>query len=265
VTTLKSTEINLQQIISFIEGNLYDYWFALRNNKGCQYIDQPNEKWISLSYTNRVLYTSFSTDVELNLFIEKLKKTKRDWIYIIGPSSRPCHQIEIIKRTEGFYHLRDWAGMALELSKLKRGEIDNLLHIEKIDNLKDFETWVDVYAEGFNIDPSLKQGIFENFGQHLVNENSPVHFYLGFYNGCPAATTAIHYKDSIVGIYKVATRPGLRRKGIASSILQNILEESMVKGYKWAVLHATEEGYYAYKKLGFETYCQFHVYLLKGL
>jgi hypothetical protein len=65
--------------------------------KGANTLTSLNEKWISLSYTNRVLHTSFSTDVELKLYIEKLKKTKKDWIYSIGPSSRPHYQVEIIK------------------------------------------------------------------------------------------------------------------------------------------------------------------------
>jgi len=162
-----------QQVISYIENSLYDYWFALRNNKGCQYIDQPNEKWISLSYTNRVLHTSFSTDVELKLYIEKLKKTKKDWIYIISPSSRPQNQKEVILQTEGFQHRMDWAGMALELTKLKKRKMNDLLDIKKIENLEDFKTWVDLYVEGFNIDSSLKQGIYENYGKHLLNGSSP--------------------------------------------------------------------------------------------
>lgn len=257
---------NSKLVISYIENSLYDYGFAFRHNKGCQYNNQPNEKWISLSYTNRVLYTKFSTVEELNLYLEKLKKTKKEWLYIIGPSSRPKNQKEVIQQTEGFQHIMDWAGMALELTKLGKRKMNDLLDVKKVETLEEFKTWVDLYIEGFNMASSLKPEIHENYGQLLLTNTSPVQFYLGYYDGQPAVTTALHYNndDKTVGVFEVATRPSLRRRGLASSVLQYLLEASLIQGYKWAVLHATEAGFSTYKKLGFETYCQFHVYSLQG-
>ncbi|BCU81852.1 hypothetical protein JIR001_16350 [Polycladomyces abyssicola] len=62
------------------------------------------------------------------------------------------------------------------------------------------------------MDSSLKQGIFDHYGQHLLNDTSPVQFYLGFYDGQPAVTTALYYNDIVVGVYDVATLPLMRKR-----------------------------------------------------
>ena len=53
----------------------------------------------------------------------------------------------------------------------------------------------------------------------------------------------------LVNIYTV---PAFRRKGISSAVLTKLMEEARTLGTHMFELHATEEGAFVYKKLGFE-------------
>jgi len=68
----------------------------------------------------------------------------------------------------------------------------------------------------------------------------------------------------VAGIYNVGTVPEARGKGIGAAITLAPLLEARSRGYKIAILHASELGYSVYRRLGFQDYCQMNIYVWMG-
>ncbi|MCC6614792.1 MAG: GNAT family N-acetyltransferase [Anaerolineae bacterium] len=66
------------------------------------------------------------------------------------------------------------------------------------------------------------------------------------------------YRAHVMNIY---TEPSYRRRGLARSIMQAIIGWCAEQGIKTITLHASEEGYLLYTKLGFERTNEMHLIL----
>jgi len=96
---------------------------------------------------------------------------------------------------------------------------------------------------------------YKNYFTNLGIENHlNFQFYLGIYNEKPVSSLILFEGSDAAGVYYVSTLPEARRKGIAADMTTKILYDAKNKGYEICVLHASEEGYPLYKKIGFKEY-----------
>lgn len=67
----------------------------------------------------------------------------------------------------------------------------------------------------------------------------------------PIAAMATLLEGDTVGVYHVATTPGVRRRGVAGNLLLLALSDAQARGAHWATLTATPEARALYETLGF--------------
>jgi GNAT superfamily N-acetyltransferase len=79
-------------------------------------------------------------------------------------------------------------------------------------------------------------------------------FFLGRYEGRPAASSASFLFDGIAGIYFVATLPEFRKKGIGRSVTFAPLQKAQGAGARGAILQASALGEPVYRRLGFKKF-----------
>lgn len=99
------------------------------------------------------------------------------------------------------------------------------------------------------------------FKQHL---NKDLYVYLAKLNNVIVATAYLLIMEKpaspsfptgrIGQILSVYTMPVYRRKGVATKLLNNLLQEAKKKQLSYIELAATKDGYLLYKKLGFKEY-----------
>jgi ribosomal protein S18 acetylase RimI-like enzyme len=65
---------------------------------------------------------------------------------------------------------------------------------------------------------------------HGLRDDAAVHYYLGRLGNQPVATSLLYLGGGVVGIYNVATLPGVRRQGIGRALTVAPLLEASAWG-----------------------------------
>ncbi|PCI63415.1 MAG: hypothetical protein COB37_04770 [Kordiimonadales bacterium] len=78
-----------------------------------------------------------------------------------------------------------------------------------------------------------------------------VEYHLAYENGIAAATGSFILEDGIAGIYDVAVRPVLQKKGLGSKMFDAVLAEAIAQGATSFTLQASAGGAKIYERAGF--------------
>jgi ribosomal protein S18 acetylase RimI-like enzyme len=93
--------------------------------------------------------------------------------------------------------------------------------------------------------------------------NGILHGYRVDHDGTPAAVAlALHHNDDC-GISFVATVPKARRKGLATRVMQDALNEAQQRGCTTTTLQATDVGERLYRNLGYRHLCVMQLWELR--
>ena len=79
------------------------------------------------------------------------------------------------------------------------------------------------------------------------------HMFLGCLDGEDVAVAASFVTDDMAGVYNVAVRPDMRRRGFGEAITWAAIAAALGQGARHACLGASDMGYPVYARMGFET------------
>ncbi|HKL10622.1 MAG TPA: GNAT family N-acetyltransferase [Clostridia bacterium] len=185
-------------------------------------------------------------------------KSPRSWVF--GPTKNH-EEWDKPLNDNGFYLKERWIAMAADISQhatcTKAGPQG--FSIEEFDDPQKLDVWLEIASEALCDGNALKKPMFER-----LLKKPHVRFYLGFYQGEPAATCLLFLTPEAAGINVVSTRAAFRKKGIASAMVQAAMKQSASEGHATAVLQASEMAVGAYEQLGFKDYGEFKLYALKA-
>jgi hypothetical protein len=97
---------------------------------------------------------------------------------------------------------------------------------------------------------------YERGAEALLDEASPLRFYLGYVEGVPVATSELTVAGGVVGLYNVSTLAGYRRRGFGSALTLWPLVQAVREGHGTAILQASDEGVGVYCRIGFQPFGQ---------
>jgi GNAT superfamily N-acetyltransferase len=144
----------------------------------------------------------------------------------------------------GFRVILEQTAMYLCLKKHKLVALPSM-DIKQIHSTQDIETWTDIASEsfGYQIDVSsiLK-----------VADDSDVQILLVYHEGHPAATAMLHKTGEIIGVHLVGVPKRFGGKGIASLLMQHVIESCHVWGGKYVTLQSSAAAESIYNRLGFK-------------
>lgn len=142
-------------------------------------------------------------------------------------------------------------GMSMVLGN--KYNLNNRLIFAKVESNQEILEWCNAFESSFNYKISKET---------LQNNVHKTDFYLIYFNGNIAGTIMLHLTDDIAGIHSLGIIPEMRAKGIARDAMKKILNISIDRKARYAVLQASEMAKKMYESMGFTTQFTMHNYQL---
>jgi len=119
--------------------------------------------------------------------------------------------------------------------------------------------WIHVASIGFRISEKFEKVWYDFFVDTVFDGQFQT--YLALLNGKPVGTSQLFLSEGVAGIYNVTCIPEVRGQGIGSAITLAPLLKARELGYRIGILQASQRGYSAYRRLGFQDFGELSLYL----
>ena len=131
--------------------------------------------------------------------------------------------------------------------------------IKEIDQKDEIEKLIDIMSISHSI--LEKEELRKGIDSLLMKGSGLVKLYVGFYEKIPCAASIIIYHNDIITLHMIGTLPEYRSKDMGYPITHRALVDAARSGINQAVLMASTMGQSLYKKMGFEEYTHYYVYI----
>ncbi|HEY5118019.1 MAG TPA: GNAT family N-acetyltransferase [Anaerolineales bacterium] len=259
--------MSVSKIPQAIEVNLFELYRTVAEFSKKPIHIGPNVSWVNFTpspWAGTIFGADFSASgagKEIRSVKEQIRLGNAPRSWRTGPSTRPENLEEHLIR-EGFAKKWETAGMGMELSDSPSNvETPPWLEIENVSNDLALREWAWVVTLGLFNHPESEADHFYEL-MHSTKGCGRLEFFLGRYEGRPAASSASFLSDGVAGIYFVATLPEFRRKGLGRSITLAPLRKAREAGARGAILQASALGEPLYRRLGFQRYSTMGQYRL---
>jgi predicted GNAT family acetyltransferase len=206
-----------------------------------------------LPFCNRVYGTAETTSSEIAQVKNFYGTTPFRWFV-------ESTETTLIQRLEesGLSYKISFPAMTINLKTLVNEKQSNSIEVKKIDS-ENLTLWISLVTQSYNISDV---SAFAQFIDYLISKNGHknLHFYTGYYQGTPAASSMAIDHGKSVGLHWVGTLPEYRHKGLGYAVSLQPLREAKKKGFAQALLFASEMGKPVYEKIGFKEYALYKVF-----
>ena len=253
-------------IISALETNLSLLWRSYSQLPGAEMYDQTDLFWVSTP----IPFPPFNGVVRSHLQPETVVSTvttilhhfalrRVPMLWLVGPNTQPA-DLGAHLLANGLLYLHDDPGMALELHALPSNlPVPPGFTVEPVNDLNSLRVWC-----GFTDQKIIAEALLA-WGQILgLAPDRPIIHFLGRLNGRPVATSTLVLDGHAAGIYNVMTVPEAQHQGIGALMTVYPLSLARTRGYQLGVLQSSKMGTQLYRRLGFQEYCRFGIYLWPG-
>lgn len=144
-------------------------------------------------------------------------------------------------------------GQVAELRALDWGALARVpagFFVERVEDERGLETFSRTFVESFGV-PDRAGVAWVDATKGFGVEQAPWTFYVGWLDGRPVATTMLFCGAGVARLFAVGTVQEARSQGIGAAIPLAALADARDRGYRYAVLSATEVGAPVARRLGF--------------
>ena len=153
-------------------------------------------------------------------------------------------------------------GMAVDLQAINEDvPSPPALATERVSNKEVLRECIEVMRVGFELPELTSEVFFEAFSAIGLSEESPLRSYVGRLDGEAVTASSLLLAAGVAGIYNVATLPRARRQGLGAAVTLEGLRAARELGYRIAVLQASAMGFGVYRRLGFDQYSTYSIYV----
>jgi len=167
-------------------------------------------------------------------------------------------KVRAILKASGLNESQEEPGMLLELDSYEPVKIkDEIRKAESAEEIKYVGTNLSrLYSP---VDKEVRK-YYEQTAEVILN-GLETEFYVSYAEGKPNGVLEVFPSSSeTVGIYNLSVEKAYRNKGVATRLMQYVLNQLKEKEYKYAVLQAEETALTLYEKLGFRELTRFYEY-----
>ena len=235
--------------------------------------DDPDLRWyitpkVPHPLFNHVYFTKLPQEEDVDARIEELRKHfashQLPLMWSVGPFSRPS-KLGSHLESHGLRCVEESPGMALHLIAINEDiSFPSELTIERVRNAEVLSEFVEVLRVGFEMPHFTGPALFEEFNAVGLTDESPWRNYVGRLDGEVVTTASLAIVVGIAGIYNVVTLPKARRRGFGSAMTLAALHEARELGYRIGILQSSAEALGVYRRLGFEQYSTYYIYVATG-
>lgn len=239
----------------------YFITFALQNNSEVNLVKENNliylmSELITTTQMNAIVdYSGQNIDDGVIKDVNgRYSSLGLDNAWNIIPGKSPS-TLEKQLQKDGFYCKTEFPHMLLHHAKvdvrdLKQEILGSELQIKEITK-REIEQFVNVVIKGFGFPMKIYEPYCELF-KKIVIKKSEHKLFIGYLNNIPVSTSIAFYNSGLAGIYRIATLPEFRRKGLGRLMTIDLIVRAIDNEYSQSVLHASELGKPIYEKIGFE-------------
>jgi len=124
----------------------------------------------------------------------------------------------------GFYQLDFHTSLyKVADSMVSEEEVEAQISIRELEE-DEFDTFAEIYTNGFQMPSFLKSGVAQN--NKILHNNPNWTFYLASIDNVPAGVGVLFIKDRIATLAAAATLPSLRKKGIQSALIKKRIQQA---------------------------------------
>ena len=250
-----------QEIEILIENNLHNLYRFVAEKCNLPYVKTDFCEWIHASpspwpdYVFGADFSKINIENALNEIHNNLLLNKAPSFLIDKHSTQSSRLCETASKNN-FRLIIQWPGMALSLADfVLQPNLNKDLNIEVVSEQKSMKEWTNIVNHELFPNHNFDTVFFEG----LLNSDEVV-LLLGKINNIPVSTSMLFLKNSVAGIYMVATSRNYRKNGIAQTMTNEAIKLSLVKKCDYVVLEANKESHSLYHKMGFKTFCTFDIY-----
>jgi ribosomal protein S18 acetylase RimI-like enzyme len=261
------SSFNIEALIHEIEFNFWETWSNFGLAPGCALHDEGDALWfetpIPIIPYNVIL--KFQVERNINQKIDEIishyTRRKVSFLWVVQPSSVPL-DIGDRLQSRGLQHIEIIPCMARDLANLPQvPSLPDDVEVREAIEESDINKFQELTAWRWGVPSDYRQqlqSIFESF--KIGKPGAKAHMWVAWRDGVPISKAGSYYGDGSVGIYGVATKPEERGQGLASVLMVETMEAARQAGQKLAVLHSSPLAENLYKRLGFVTVTEFHLY-----
>jgi ribosomal protein S18 acetylase RimI-like enzyme len=246
------------ELIAATEVNYIAYFEGFACLPRCEFHRDDEITWFIANGPpgDGVLHTQLSPERAAETIDEVLTMLKarveEGWWQVL-PSCQPPDLASRLQ-ARGLVKTESRPVMTVDVTMLKdTASIPTNLHIERVKDVTMLHDWFMASVAGFEADAEIEQVYFDAYAALGFAMDAPFHHYVGYLKGEPVTSSTLLLAAGLAGIYDVSTVPAARRQGFGRAITIAPLLEASSRGYRYAVLQSSEEGYNVYRSFGFET------------
>ncbi|MCA6073736.1 GNAT family N-acetyltransferase [Fulvivirga sedimenti] len=208
------------------------------------------------SDTFNIVYISNGNRLTLPEMKETLGKYNGHPYTIWVNEQEMIKKVRAIIKATGLKEVSEEPGMLLELDSYSTVKIKD--KIEKATTTEQIEYVGRNLAKSVKpVDNEIKK--YYNKASEVILNGFETDFYLYYDNNEPVGVIEVFPSSSeTVGIYNLSVEKKHRGKGIATRLLQYVLNELKSANYKYAVLQAEDEAISIYERIGFRPVTRFY-------
>jgi ribosomal protein S18 acetylase RimI-like enzyme len=235
--------------------------------------DDPDLRWyitpkVPHSLFNHVYFTRLPQEEDVDARIEELRKHfashQLPLMWSVGPFSRPSDLGSHLE-SHGLRCVEESPSMAVDLKVLNEDiPFTSGLSIERVRNAEVLREMVEVMRVGFEMPEFTAASLFEEFNAMGLTNESPWRNYVGRLDGEVLTTASLALVAGVAGIYNVVTLPKARRRGFGAAMTLAALREARELGYRIGILQSSAMSLGVYRRLGFEQYSTYYIYVGTG-
>jgi GNAT superfamily N-acetyltransferase len=173
------------------------------------------------------------------------------WGWWVSPLTAPP-DIEERLQGRGFHIQEEIPRYAAEIDRVAAGTgpPDGLVTLRVADEADQAE-WLDVMARGFVQDEARTLALGRAAASAGLDPADPWVRFLGRLHGRPVGSSGLILAAGLAGIINVATVPDARGRGVGTAMTFAAVREARARGYRVAVLGASDMAVTLYERLGF--------------
>jgi GNAT superfamily N-acetyltransferase len=230
-------------------------------------VDEDIHCWFSPSwraYGNQVTYSYAKDEVAAQELIDevitKAREFKHSVAWTVESTFFPTNMGQLLENS-GFVQVGNFPAMIHYMDEFIEKSINAQIEIKKITSTE-LDLWLDIVAQGFNYDSSLKKAYHDALIKDGINTTKTEHYAL-YYQGHIACAGSLHLGGEWVGIYSVATKQEFRGKGLATALMYFFLQRARELKVNYAVLLANPVAERMYSAIGFKKISEIPIYVYR--
>jgi GNAT superfamily N-acetyltransferase len=231
--------------------------------------DDPDLRWyttpgVPFPPFNRIYWTRLpqeGIDVRIEEVRQHFAAHQVPFLWSVGPFSRPSDLGRHLE-SYGLARVDEMPGMAVDLQALNEDvPFPAKLEIERASDTEMLREYIEVARIGFKMPEFTSKGFFELYTAVGLTEESPWRYYVGRLGGEVVATATLALVGGVAGVYNAATLPKAGRQGLGAAMTLRVLCEARELGYRIGILQSSALGFNVYRRLGFEQYSTYSMYV----